>query len=454
MTPTRVTSVLFTVFIILLDGTGIRSMCTASPVLYNSYHTIICQLLSFNTIQTSSHAQKNRNLPPNSNISNRNASPNTQNRAVSVKKGADVPTDKYVYIKTGPASVRKEISPDSPILGMANRGKHYPLIKAGDSWCKILYNEKTGWIERRYIDIVDAPSSSIVFREFFIAISVAGAIIILLFILYFIGRRSNKVKAEWFSTIKMAKKMLIVARSESQVQRYLTNNTTSLEKCFTEIGFQVKKSHDSNTAMNMIFKYSPDAIVVDWQLGSNTQMIIEQILSSKSNAINIFVIFYNLPDPTAVQKSRVIPNVYYLGLSVTDRELFHIVTPLLITSEKGQDIRKSVETSALQGDIRSGNISEVMQFIEIGSKTGCLLIEDEKPIGIIYFKDGIIIYAATKSSTGKKSIFEILGLEYGQFHFVMGREPKSSNCTIPILGILMEWTQKSDEASRNRLRQT
>ncbi len=371
------------------------------------------------------------------------------------RSSSSAPHKKYVLITRGPARVLEELNPKSPILGMAKRGAHYPLLKAGDSWCTIMYDDREGWIERQYIDIVDATSSSFVLREFLTIAGIIIGIVIIIALIYLLSSRSNKMKAEWFSTTEtVKKKIVIVSQVDTQVQRVLTNNITPLEKCFTEIGFETKISNDSNTTMKLIYHYLPDAIAVDWQLGGNTQAVMEQILASKSFTNNMFVLFYNVPDPATVEPSRVIPNVHYLGISFSDRDLFNVITPIIITGEKKHTIRKSIESTALQGDITESNLMDVLQFVEIGRKTGCLLIEvDKKPIGIVYFNDGIIIYAATRLQTGKKAVFDILNFLSGQFYFVLDKKPKSPNCSIPIVGILMEWTKEADETSGNRLRQ-
>ena len=378
-----------------------------------------------------------------------------QHKTITKNKTALSQYTKYVQIKVGVTRILDTISPNSPVLGLASKGSHFPLIKAGERWCAIAYEDRRGWVALNDINIVDSPSSSkIVVREFFIIFLITISIILLIVIFYFFSGRKNKIKAEWFTTAKKKMKIVIIAKKETQVQRLLTNNRTSLEKCFSEIGFEVKKSSDSDTAKKLIYHYLPDAIVVDWQIGRNTPIVMEHILTSKSLTNNIFVLYYNLPDPDKVQKSKAIPNSHYLGISFTDRELFKVITPLIITGEKKHTIRKSIEASALQGDIADCNLSEVFQFVEIGAKTGCLLIEDNEPCGIIYFNNGIIIYVASKHHTAKKAVFNILNLESGQFYFVHGRKPKSANCSIDSRSILFEWAKVTDETSWDRLRQT
>ncbi|MCX7727161.1 MAG: DUF4388 domain-containing protein [Chitinispirillaceae bacterium] len=116
----------------------------------------------------------------------------------------------------------------------------------------------------------------------------------------------------------------------------------------------------------------------------------------------------------------------------------------------GGTIQKSVESSALAGNIGEGSLLEVLQFIEIGSKTGCLLIEVGKPFAIICFKNGRIIFAATADRiTGKEAIFKVLDLKVGTFRFVVDKKPKESNLNLSTLEILMEWAKVADEAHKH-----
>lgn len=369
-------------------------------------------------------------------------------------KSSNPPKNKrFVLVKKGPAPVRAELTPESPILGMAHRGRHYQLVNAGHSWCTIIFNDKEGWIERQNVEIVKKKAPTIVLNEFLMFFGIILLVLIAIAGIYYFSNRKSKVDDDWFDTTNKTKKILIISTVDTQVQRYFTNTSIPLEKCFAEVGFDVKTATNSSDSMKQVYHYLPDALIVDWQMGANTQAIIEQILGSKSTVNNTFVLFYNVNDPSTVQKSQIILNAHYLGFSFTDRDLFDIITPLLITGDAPQNITKSVEASALQGNIGSGNLSEVLQFIEIGRKTGCLLIEKDKPCGIIYFNDGIIIYAAAaKQTTGKKAVIELLNLQSGKFNFIVDKKPKSSNCTLPTLGVLMEWTKEADESSGNRLR--
>jgi hypothetical protein len=135
-------------------------------------------------------------------------------------------------------------------------------------------------------------------------------------------------------------------------------------------------------------------------------------------------------------------------LIFSDRDIFKIVTPLIMTEKYHHTVKNSVQTSALEGDIRLGNLLEVMQFIEIGKKTGCLYITMSSPFGLIYFEHGRVTYAASKTALGKDAIFEILNLKEGHFHLVLDKVSQTKNVNLSTLEVLMDWTKVKDEALR------
>ena len=357
----------------------------------------------------------------------------------------------FVLIIDGPKRVLKEINPDAPILGIANRGKYYPLISKGEAWAKINFNGKIGFIENVYVEVVDKKSSTLLIRDliFFLIITIS---IILLFIILKLYFRRDEVKSEWFQTVHIPKKILLISNATTLVKSYLTNDITPLKTSFTELGFSVKTATNFTDANKLIFNFMPDAIAIDWNIEKDALTTMELMHSSKSTITNIFVIFYNVPESFNPETDNKIPNAQFLNLSFSDKDLFNIITPLIITGENQQEITKSVETAALQGPVQNGSISDVLQFIEIGRKTGCLLIEEQKPTGIVYFKDGTINYAVSRQNRAENAIYDILSLNSGRFSFVLDRQPKTPNCSISILGVLMQWAKENDEASGDRLR--
>jgi hypothetical protein len=356
------------------------------------------------------------------------------------------PGKKYLEILESSVKILAYVSPESPMIGMARKNECYPLLHEGESWCKIQFGKDTGWVERRMGRIVDSPTVTAAIPRIVLVASVGGGALLLIVIVVILVVRSTRIKKERQVTVR--KDLLIIAGSEKEIQYSLSDSTIPLSKCFSEIGFHIDSISDLEQAKNLLGHYLPDVIVVDWQLDANIQQSMESMLSNRTSTSNILVIFYNVPSSFSSQQSRVIPNAHYLGFAFSDRDIFRLVTPIIITQSGTKTIRKSVESAALGGDISQGNLLEVFQFIEIGSKTGCLYIVLDKPFGLIYFTQGRLTYATSPTQQGKEAVFEILNCKTGRFHFVADKVSQTKNIDLSTLEILMEWTKNQDEAHR------
>jgi hypothetical protein len=248
-----------------------------------------------------------------------------------------------------------------------------------------------------------------------------------------------------------------LAKESKHVQYMLTNAKETMERCFSEIGFKVIVAKDSVIARNIIENSMPDLVLVDWNFETAILAKIDNLFARLAVQIMPHFLFYNVPDPTSVPPCKALRNVNFLGLSVVDRDIFKIVTPLLVhkaeTEQSAKDIQKGVQRCALEGEIAGGNLLEVLQFIEIGSKTGCLMIATGEPFGLVYFNEGRITYAIAKGPDGGpihgvEGVYEILNQSSGKFRFITNKQPKVANLNLPTLSVLMEWTKEKDESHK------
>jgi uncharacterized protein YgiM (DUF1202 family) len=355
--------------------------------------------------------------------------------------------DKFFLVTTSPAKVLLVLSPDSPILGMVNRGEHLQLIGEGESWCKVSYKDTVGWIERKDGRVVTSTSFPIFLN--FGTIIIIAAVILLILLIFAIAKLLNR-KAAAKPVASENKKALIIARESKTVMGTLTNTSTSMDKCFVEIGFETRTTADLQNVKSCIDTYAPDVVLIDWRFDRTIINSVEGIFTSSPRANSIVVVIYNVPDPTSMFANPALPRMAFLGISFSDRDLFKVVTPLMVTSEAAQMSQKNDQTSALEGEIAGGNLIEVMQYIEIGTKTGCLIIETGKPFCLIYFNMGSIIYAATSEGLiGREALYASLNLEVGKFKFLLNKKPKSSNANLSTLEVLMSWTKNLDETLKH-----
>ncbi|MCL2690499.1 MAG: DUF4388 domain-containing protein [Chitinispirillia bacterium] len=359
---------------------------------------------------------------------------------------------KYGRLKSN-TKILQELDPQSPFVVMGRRSDIFPIAGQGDTWCLVRVESKdtTGWVRCDNLEIFDEmPTSPKLFEDaklvFFILLA-AG--IIVLIVLGFVTYKH--IKAERQRNIFVRKNALILAKETKMVQFVLTNANTPVERCFSEIGFNVSITKDSVTARQSIEHSQPDIVLVDWNFEPSIFVKIENLFSRLSSTSTItYFLFYNVPDPSQAPASSVLKNVSFLGPTISDRDIFKIVTPLIVNNDQeGKNVQASVQRCALQGEISGGNLLEVLQFIEIGCKTGCLMVEAKGPFGLVYFNNGKIVYAAAGTKwQGADAVYAILNQPTGKFRFVLNKHPKNANLNLSTLSVLMEWTKEKDEAAK------
>lgn len=346
-----------------------------------------------------------------------------------------------------PSGVRYYLDPDSPVIGFSQHGEIFHLLEDGNEWCKIAFKDTTGWIQKKTGKILDSTSTAsldYVKVGIIAGIGVIG-MIMLIIVIIFIHRKRNSFKVNKSTQ----KNVFIISKTSKTIDYSLTNGKTSLSRCFSEVGYKVTEVHDRNNIKKILMESKQNLIMIDYSFGPSMLQLIENTYNSLGLAGRVMTILFNVPDPSGIQPSTVFQNMMFLGTSFSDRDIFKLITPML-SSRSGKQIQKSSHSSAMAGYIAGGNLLEVLQFIEIGSKTGCLLIELQKPFAIICFKKGRINFAATVDKiNGRDAVFKVLALKEGRFRFVLDKKPRESNVNISTLEILMEWTKMIDEAHVN-----
>jgi hypothetical protein len=367
---------------------------------------------------------------------------------LSAGSGNDTTGRRYFEVLIGPAKVLREVNPQSSLLGFAYKDETYPLVFAGRTWYKIAFKNDTGWIDGSQGRIVATPRAvgeKIPAIIIIVLISIIGLVVVVMGIVFVV----LSMKRSTYRRKSLKRDVLIISSVEKEIRYSLTDASTTLSKCFSEIGFKVSNARDLDHARNLLVHYVPDVLMVDWRLERNIQATILSLLSTKESTTSILVIFFNVPDPAEMSGRTNLPMTHFVGTVFSDRDLFKIVTPLLMEGKTERTFKKSVQSAALEGDIGSGNLVEVMQFVEIGRKTGCLYLFGRDPVGMIFFEQGRITYAATSRATAREAVNQILNLQEGRFRFVSDKTPSKRNANLSTLEVLMEWTKGKDEARRS-----
>jgi len=349
----------------------------------------------------------------------------------------------FFQVSGNEAAVYSLSNTAAAVLTKVNKGDFFPILEDSGVWCKIALQDTVGWIESDKGSIVNAPSVGF-FEEYQLYIIIGAAIalvaiaIVLIIVLRHRAQKKGR-KADPFRT-------LIFAKSSPLIQCIVSNKTMSLEKYLSAIGSSVKTVHVLTGAQKIITKLRPEVVFIDRNITNDIPGAIEILFADYDEKKLPLAIFYNVPDLSEIPMIPVLLRAYHLGRSFSDHDVSKLITPTMLS----RTTQKAMASSALEGDIAEGNLPEIMQFIEIGKKTGCLLVETDSPLGMIYFGQGRIIHAAaTNNVMGREAINFLLGLKLGKFKFILNKQPKESDLSLSTLEVLMEWTKSEDEAHRS-----
>ncbi|MGM0443633.1 MAG: DUF4388 domain-containing protein, partial [Fibrobacterota bacterium] len=234
-----------------------------------------------------------------------------------------------------------------------------------------------------------------------------------------------------------SRKVLIFSRKDKSIKSSVSNIHKRLSTSFREMGFCVMFTQRIR-AFSLSVSYRPELIVVDCDLENKAVTSIERLVSKGLLKKSATFLFYNVPDPAAVDPGRQLESVFFLGREFSERDILKIASQRLsLSSGRGH---------LLQGRITGEGIFEIVQLIHSGKKTGVLKITDtaKRVVGLLHFRKGLILLAKTARTAAREAALEILSLKEGFFSF-REKVVEEKNCNIDPQAIIMEAARIEDE---------
>ena len=103
---------------------------------------------------------------------------------------------------------------------------------------------------------------------------------------------------------------------------------------------------------------------------------------------------------------------------------------------------------ALEGSLEDFELTDVFQLIQLGAKDGSLRIQTSSDVGVVYFKDGMVVHAKTNNLIGEQAIDSILQWRKGRFVFRPGEETLEKTVELPIQQVILDAARRIDELNK------
>ena len=120
---------------------------------------------------------------------------------------------------------------------------------------------------------------------------------------------------------------------------------------------------------------------------------------------------------------------------------------LLVDRAQAMTLKSGNIASGMTGELSEITPVDLFQLINAGRKTGTIDISLEKGRGMIFFREGEIVYAGYRKLRKKEAVYALLGMTDGHFSYTKGI-PDILDDAPPIGGfmaMMMEGVQSLDE---------
>jgi CRP/FNR family cyclic AMP-dependent transcriptional regulator len=108
---------------------------------------------------------------------------------------------------------------------------------------------------------------------------------------------------------------------------------------------------------------------------------------------------------------------------------------LLVDRAQAITLKSGNIASGMTGELSEISPVDLFQLINTSRKTGTVNIALEQGRGMVFFREGEIIYAGYLKLRGKEAVYKLLGMKSGNFSYTKGIPDLLNN--VPPLGVFM-----------------
>lgn len=352
--------------------------------------------------------------------------------------------DKYdIIITAATTNIYKDLTPDFPVLGIGRSGDKLKVSLEDSLWYCVDFHGTPGFLlksdSRRY-------SQNDYFAELpwlnrqLILIAIFSLIAVSLLIFLLLKKREENNHTDRINCLLISKRKKLIKYSN------INNNSISIVRYLKNYGFHITVSKKLNHTSSFLLLNLPDIICVDWQFEIDIQDKIYEILKERMLTADFILVFYNVEDTSSIKKDACFDDrTFFLNEDFTISDLNKVLSMVKAKSNTPPHQHSDQSKSCLEGKITEETLSEIFQMMDTNKKTGCLLVENHHPVGMIFFEDGIITYAITKTRIAEHAVFDILSMKHGRFQFLPDKKPTSRQMQLDIVAVLMEKAKLIDE---------
>ncbi len=221
-----------------------------------------------------------------------------------------------------------------------------------------------------------------------------------------------------------------------------------LEVSLKKVGYSVTTSRDGLSALELMSFSSPDLIISDTKIPELSGFEFCTKLKENEEWSKIPFIFLTA-DRSIENKIRGLELGVddYLNKPIFIREILVRVN-LAIQRRQKERLERRGNKSKFSGNLQDMGVVDLIQTVDLGHKSGVLHIMRLNDDGNIYFRDGQVIDATTRTRSGADAVYRMLVWSEGTFEIEFTNVDRPERIKMSTQGLLMEGMRRLDEWGR------
>jgi len=219
-----------------------------------------------------------------------------------------------------------------------------------------------------------------------------------------------------------------------------------LKPMFLKNNYDPVFAEDGVEAIIKIKESIPDLVVSDIMMPRMTGLELYRYLQGDARTAEIPFIFLSAKDdPSDQLKGLRIGAEEYLTKPFDLKNLFGTIKKVLTNADKAKTLSDRIDFSGNLGEL---NLEDMVQIIDVNQKTGELVFTTlaYERIGTVFFKDGVLINAATETLRGEEAFVELSNHTNGYVVFYSRPIDIPKEIAKETMSVLFEAARLRDEA--------
>lgn len=230
-----------------------------------------------------------------------------------------------------------------------------------------------------------------------------------------------------------------------------------IETLLRKEGFELRSAYDGEEALRALPHFKPNLIICDVQMPQMDGFEFLQKVRSNPRYYDIPFIFLSIHTRREeIDRGIALGADSYLTKPIDPTQLTTTVKTVFRLLEKSNpstklDIEQSSSNhvgSGFRGNIGAVSVTQALQLLEMGEKTGVMRLFFEEGEGAFHLRKGIVTaverYQYDNEMVGLDAAFELFALESGAFEFDASAEPYDDGTNEKVSNIVLQWLVRLD----------